>query len=793
MKRILKYVIAICIVALSIIIFKLGRNFTRIQDNKEMEYEELGITSVNILEVNDKELPLGSDAYYISENEWDVNVLPDSYNTGCKEDNLTIIEGAGTYGSDNLNFNMVVNNTRICLDFGYGNAKSKNNVKVENYSFEKLPLVFYNESVVKRNITVTFTNCKFSTISGAAERGNVHYIFNNCTINNFYGSNATFNNCKFGGTYADGMNPFVDVYVNNSYFTDFNHFLESGVAHTDGVQVYGKKGVRVENVVFSNCRFEAPTTLIPNNQATINACLMVQLEYSDADGIKFNNCKINGGGYSIYAWSKGEYSLSNVEINNTYVGGAKLFGTLYPKIDDSVIVDTYDTDSLYVSSVWKDDNNKTHIIVSNDTCEERTLRVFYEVDKYKDYQIAACLGGNDLRYYEGELSYSDFPFDIDVVLDEECKWVVCFDTTSQDFDTYKQVRCVNWSESPIYVIKDITMNAEELEKQENEEEMILESKVISDQEGPTEIGVISAGICGDSIVYTLDSTGTLTLAGKGATYNYHSKSVAPWFIYADSIKEIIIEDGITSLGNQLFRNCINAEYLTLPDMLEVIGKNVFISCSSLKEVTLPYSLKSIGDYAFHGTNSLTLVTCEEEQWKNMIIGLHNDNLAKCISFTSTISKNVPNIVIEGMCGENINYVLYDDGELVLDGTGDMWNFHSKNTAPWYDYGNDIVDLNINEGILSIGAQAFRNCSSISSVSIPEGVLSINANAFIGCNNLHKIVLPRSISQIGNYAFWGTSISEINYNGNADNWTKISIGLYNQALVDCANTLFKITE
>ena len=107
----------------------------------------------------------------------------------------------------------------------------------------------------------------------------------------------------------------------------------------------------------------------------------------------------------------------------------------------------------------------------------------------------------------------------------------------------------------------------------------------------------ATGRCGDSITWTLDDLGNLTLSGSGEMWNY-GYVTSPFKDYG--IKTVTIGDGITSIGDYAFYSCRGLTELTLPNSVTSIGGGAFEDCSGLTELTLPSSVTSIGDSAFEG-------------------------------------------------------------------------------------------------------------------------------------------------------------------------------------------------
>lgn len=162
---------------------------------------------------------------------------------------------------------------------------------------------------------------------------------------------------------------------------------------------------------------------------------------------------------------------------------------------------------------------------------------------------------------------------------------------------------------------------------------------------------MKSGTCGKNLTWTLDDNGTLTISGQGAMENYHVKIIdrgwgisgtAPWSDFGESINAVIIEDGVTYIGERAFESyngykefvsgdCNNLEIATIPASVKIIGAEAFSGCrnltsvtifdgvksigygtfedcSNLRNITIPASVKTIGVGAFSGCRNLTSVT-----------------------------------------------------------------------------------------------------------------------------------------------------------------------------------------
>ena len=102
----------------------------------------------------------------------------------------------------------------------------------------------------------------------------------------------------------------------------------------------------------------------------------------------------------------------------------------------------------------------------------------------------------------------------------------------------------------------------------------------------------------------------------------------------------------------------------------------------------------------------------------------------------------------GACGENVTWSLdTDTGVLTISGSGNMNNFSYSNAAPWYSQKDSIKSVNIENGITSIGDNAFEYCLNVTSISVPDSIKSIGGAAFLGCRSLKSIIIPAGVTSI----------------------------------------------
>lgn len=115
-----------------------------------------------------------------------------------------------------------------------------------------------------------------------------------------------------------------------------------------------------------------------------------------------------------------------------------------------------------------------------------------------------------------------------------------------------------------------------------------------------------SGQCGENL-YWHYADGTLTITGSGEMFNYTTSitGVAPWNKFRNTITQVVMPKGLTTIGSYAFDNCKALSTLTVPDSVTMIGNYAFRNCSTAYAIILGERLTNINNYAFYGCRKLT--------------------------------------------------------------------------------------------------------------------------------------------------------------------------------------------
>lgn len=295
----------------------------------------------------------------------------------------------------------------------------------------------------------------------------------------------------------------------------------------------------------------------------------------------------------------------------------------------------------------------------------------------------------------------------------------------------------------------------------------------------------------NSFRWELDTeTGVLTISGDGMITDNGGNFSYPWNDYKDSIKSVIVENGVQNIPYHAFSSCVNLTSVSLPNSMEIIGNTVFRDCTSLESIVIPDSVTHLGEYAFTGCSALSDITLSKnlktiDRWCfsdcNSLVNItlpqgletiNGDAFNRCTALESII---IPDTVTTletlafNACSNLKSVKLSDNlstmGKaafqdcVALEEVIFPKNMKSTGESAFIRC-YALKEINLPESLESIDYYAFSNCDALTSVTVPEGVTTIGEQAFSYCDNLNTISFPDTLESIGLRAFWYTKVQNV---------------------------------
>ena len=235
-------------------------------------------------------------------------------------------------------------------------------------------------------------------------------------------------------------------------------------------------------------------------------------------------------------------------------------------------------------------------------------------------------------------------------------------------------------------------------------------------------GILGNGSFGNQLTWQLYNDGVLRISGIGDMQDYITTSKPPWYKHRESIKEVVISNGITGIGDYSFYDCAVLDTITIPDNVSRIGQYAFYNCSSLIDISLPKTVSTIGPHAFQYCSSLTKISIPEA-----VTRLENYTFYGCSSLNNL---NIPS---------DTTYI----GQYLFYGCKTLTTVYIPNGVQEigsYAFSGceSLAEVHIENGVKTIGYSAFSSCSSLLSVSIPSSVTLIDGRAFYNCDKLISV-------------------------------------------------------
>jgi len=304
------------------------------------------------------------------------------------------------------------------------------------------------------------------------------------------------------------------------------------------------------------------------------------------------------------------------------------------------------------------------------------------------------------------------------------------------------------------------------------------------------------GTCSEEVSWSYNLlTKTLTISGEGdiPAYTALGETVSPWSVYSDEIETVIVEEGITNMGEYAFYGSENIKTAVIPSTCNKYGQSTFAYCSNMTSLTVfANSVYSVNSYCFSNYDNCTLyvpaayvdyykkqivfkdfadivgvyrVLKDEKMVNGTIVTnkltyLANENVTitavpdygyelasitvngdtivategvaqvKEISADLTVGAEFK-LITSGKCGDHVEWS-YKDCVLTISGEGAMYDYEAG-MAPW--------------GAL-IGKQNIR----IEELRVEEGVTYIGSNSFDYLNQLQNVYIASTVTEIGEEPF-----------------------------------------
>ncbi|MDR1726190.1 MAG: leucine-rich repeat protein [Bacteroidales bacterium] len=284
--------------------------------------------------------------------------------------------------------------------------------------------------------------------------------------------------------------------------------------------------------------------------------------------------------------------------------------------------------------------------------------------------------------------------------------------------------------------------------------------------------IISSGTCG-TLTWELNSDSLLTINGNGQMLD----NSAPWLSYSNRIKDIVIGNGVITIGAYAFQNCSKLKTVQMGGSLISIHSGAFYYCSNLNTISFPNNLDTIDAYVFNGCTSLITISLP-----NNLKYIGSLAFAYC---NQLISINIPQYIVS-----SIDYMMFYGCSQLTD-----INVHANNMR--YSSENGILltkakdtliccpagktgVLNLPTPVAVIKEYAFRECINLTSILLHNNVSSIGPCAFQNCSTLLSLNLPSTTTDFTTGALQGcVALQNINVDIANPKYSSIDGILYNK--------------
>ncbi len=288
-------------------------------------------------------------------------------------------------------------------------------------------------------------------------------------------------------------------------------------------------------------------------------------------------------------------------------------------------------------------------------------------------------------------------------------------------------------------------------------------------------GIVASGVCGQNLIWTLDENGTLTISGTGKMDDYETAEDRPWAEYSNNgstvIRKLVVNEGVTGIGDRAFCNCYNLNEISLPDGLKTVGISAFETCITLTGVSLPDSITTLGEKAFYCGNvktinyplSLNEIRTEREpEHSTSHAGYYTSPFAGTqvtrITIPAGVTK-IPDFAFAHMTSLKTVSFPATLTEMGWEAFFDCPQLTSANLSatkleelPGWAFGHctSLRTVTLRNGLKEIGDSAFSYCTSLTTLTLPDSVNVIHGIPIFGCSSLSRTNFPQNVRDLSGW-------------------------------------------